>query len=747
MLEEKSDSTPVGAGNGVEASTGGALNFEDTTAAPVVVKAAKPDPDNIPEALKALPHWVPYRRREKGGKVTPFGQPKQDKVPLQPRHPFAPASTANPDHCGSFEEAREALRQCPQTDGLGLVLTHAWLDAPDLVALDFDGLRDPHTGEIAPDKLAEWETIKAVGSYTEVSPSGEGFRVFCYGGVGGAFNHGGVEVYPAGGAARFVTGTGAHVEGFPLEPRPVHNLAELLATYRPAERPEAGTGEDSGLPKAPPQIPGDVPERTALDLADGWLRFLEDCDQPPEHFEGDRSRALQSLTTALLAKDLEPAEVLGVLKHSDAFRVALDHRGQNEAKAVQYLWDGIRKAAARNPGAVAVGEDFSDLDAVEREERPDNRPTFRVVRLDDLESAEAPAPRHILSPYIPAGTVTLLGAHGGAGKSTLALHLAVCVALGRPFLGFPVERRPVLFFSAEDGADVVRWRLQQITRAMGVDPAELAEHLKVLDATEGDPVLFREVFEDGARRGATTPAFKTLDREAVEHRAGLVIIDNASDTFDANEVERARVRAYMRALAGMARRTDGAVLLLAHVDKSTAKASGSRQGSPEGYSGSTAWHNSARSRLFLTASGDGLTLEHQKANLATKAAPLDLVWEGGLLVPRSDSEWVAEEADLNRQQDEEDVLNAIRAAMDSGEDIPTGRAGPGTTHHVLTRYPDLPEHLRGGGGKRRFWEALARLERAGKIRREEYRSPQRKPKERYAICAGSERAGSGEASE
>ncbi|WP_231291063.1 MULTISPECIES: AAA family ATPase [unclassified Thioalkalivibrio] len=743
--EEKSGPAPGGWGEAGADVTG--LRNQNTTPTPVVVKAAEPNPDNISEALKKLPYWVLYQRREKGGKATPFGQLKQDKIPRQPRHPFAPASTAEAKHCGSFEEAREALRQCPQTDGLGLVLTHAWMDAPDLVALDFDGLRDPHTGEIAPDKLAGWETIKAVGSYTEVSPSGEGFRVFCFGSAGGAFNLGGVEAYPAGGAVRFVTVTGAHVEGFPREPRPVHNLAELLDPHRPAEKPEAGTGEDSGLPNTPPPIPEDVPERTALDLADGWLCFLEDCDQPPERFKRDRSRALQSFTTVLLAQGLEPPEVLGVLAHSDAFRVALEHRGQNEAKAMQYLWDGIRKAAARKPGAVAVAEDFPYLGAVEREERPDDRPTFPVVRLDDLESTEAPAPRHILSPYIPAGTVTLLGAHGGAGKSTLALHLAVCVALGRPFLGFPVERRPVLFFSAEDGADVVRWRLQQITRAMGVDPAELAEHLKVLDATEADPVLFREVVTEGARRGATTPAFKALDREAVEHRAGLVIIDNASDTFDANEVERARVRAFIRALAGMARRTDGAVLLLAHVDKSTAKASGSRQSSPEGYSGSTAWHNSARSRLFLTASGDGLTLEHQKANLATKAAPLNLVWEGGLLVPRLDSEWVAEEADLNRQQDEEDVLNAIRAAMDSGEDVPTGRTGPGTTHHVLTRYPDLPEHLRGGGGKRRFWEALARLERAGKIRREEYRSPQRKPKERYAICAGSERAGSGEASE
>lgn len=88
-----------------------------------------------------------------------------------------------------------------------------------------------------------------------------------------------------------------------------------------------------------------------------------------------------------------------------------------------------------------------------------------------------------------------------------------------------------------------------------------------------------------------------------------LIVDNASDTFDGNEIRRTEARGFVRGLRAPVRKQGGAVLLLAHIDKSAAKGFGGG-GS---YSGSTAWHNSARSRLVL------------------KREPLRLVWpDGGL---------------------------------------------------------------------------------------------------------------------
>jgi hypothetical protein len=68
-----------------------------------------------------------------------------------------------------------------------------------------------------------------------------------------------------------------------------------------------------------------------------------------------------------------------------------------------------------------------------------------------------------------------------------------------------------------------------------------------------------------------------------------------------------------------------AVLLLAHVDKATSKARKAESG--EGYSGSTAWHNSVRSRLFMSRADDGsISLEHQKSNFGKLHDPIKLIW-------------------------------------------------------------------------------------------------------------------------
>ena len=68
---------------------------------------------------------------------------------------------------------------------------------------------------------------------------------------------------------------------------------------------------------------------------------------------------------------------------------------------------------------------------------------------------------------------------------------------------------------------------------------------------------------------------------------GLVVVDNASDAYGGDEIQRRQVRAFMRSLAKVVRPTNGAVLLLAHVDKTTSRSKKADGG--EGYSGSTAW--------------------------------------------------------------------------------------------------------------------------------------------------------------
>lgn len=181
-----------------------------------------------------------------------------------------------------------------------------------------------------------------------------------------------------------------------------------------------------------------------------------------------------------------------------------------------------------------------------------------------------------------------------------------------------------------------------------------------------------------------------------------------TSAYAADENDRQMVRTFMRALAQIAREQNAAVLLLAHIDKNAAKYGAAGNS----YSGSTAWHNSARSRLALTDTSGRLELHHEKANLSRRIDPIALTWtDDGVLIPTGSTV----RDDLVDAGDESAVLAAIQAALADGADVPTARTGPSTTQHVLNTYPELPDALRTAKGRRRFWAAITQLQRSGKI--------------------------------
>jgi len=353
---------------------------------------------------------------------------------------------------------------------------------------------------------------------------------------------------------------------------------------------------------------------------------------------------------------------------------------------------------------------------------------LNVVAFDDLAHTEPEGPRYVWHGLVPAGFVTLLGAHGGTGKSTVALMLGVCVALGRPLFGIHTEPGNVAFFSGEDGAQLLRHRLHTVCKCMGVDIRELKDRLHIIDATD-DPVLFAEVTTAGRREGVTTATFTDLSKLVREHDIRLLVIDNASDTFDASEIDRARVRGFMRALSSLARENDAGVLLLAHVDKGTSR--GDRLQNTEAYSGSTAWHNSARSRLFMSRDKDGaLTLEHQKNNLGPRRDPIGLVWPAGG-IPQTDealSPMVQGIADRNH---EKALIRLIAEYTERGEFITTATTSRTHAAKLLRHEPTFPHRMKDG----EVFDLLRRAERAGYLERVQFKGADRKDRERWQVTA------------
>jgi hypothetical protein len=85
----------------------------------------------------------------------------------------------------------------------------------------------------------------------------------------------------------------------------------------------------------------------------------------------------------------------------------------------------------------------------------------RIQRIEDLPSIWGVQAElsWLVEGAIPLGTVNLLSAESGTGKSWVAYGLAGCVAKGEPFAGLPVQQRPVVYFDGENPAAVVKERL------------------------------------------------------------------------------------------------------------------------------------------------------------------------------------------------------------------------------------------------------------------------------------------------
>ncbi len=360
----------------------------------------------------------------------------------------------------------------------------------------------------------------------------------------------------------------------------------------------------------------------------------------------------------------------------------------------------------------------------------DDRNTLQPVPLDDLLTAPTPAPPYVVHGLIPRRVVTLLGGHGGAGKSVVGLILAAHVAGGaHTWAGFRIEDGRALFVSLEDPGDVVRYRLRHIVEAYALDAEKIARRLSVLDGSHGDGSLAVEVADLGVRRLAFTAALA----EVAEHATGtrLVIIDNASDAFAADENSRRQVRAFVRELARIAVENDAGVVLLAHIDKAAAR--NGAQGNT--YSGSTGWHNSSRARLALVANDGGVTLTPEKLQHGKMAAPVPLVWsDAGVLIP-TDARTAQASVEVARaEQAAEDaahVARAVRAAHEAGITVPAATSGPRTARHVLIAFPELPDYLKGKADADRFTRALVHAVRQFLIAEQEYRDDHRHQKRRF----------------
>jgi RecA-family ATPase len=268
---------------------------------------------------------------------------------------------------------------------------------------------------------------------------------------------------------------------------------------------------------------------------------------------------------------------------------------------------------------------------LEQGNAPGDKP-LPFIDMSNWDSEPAPKREWALQDRIPLRQVSLFSGEGSIGKSVALLQLSSAHVLAKDWLGTMPEPGPALYLGAEDEADEVRRRIMDIAAYYGARISELVGHLHLLDFAGQDAILGR-----ADRNGLVqaTKLFEQLKEAACDIRPKLISLDTSADIFAGNESDRAQVRQFIGQLRGMAIAANSAIIVASHPSL-TGISSGS------GLSGSTAWHNSVRSRMYFkpatTDTGEEpdpelRELQFLKNNYGPKAQKILVRWKDGVLVP------------------------------------------------------------------------------------------------------------------
>jgi RecA-family ATPase len=246
-----------------------------------------------------------------------------------------------------------------------------------------------------------------------------------------------------------------------------------------------------------------------------------------------------------------------------------------------------------------------------------------------------------------------------------------------------------------------QWRINQ---ALGLKNKDL-QHLHL----QGRAGLENAIasFPMGAPRKEAL--YDVVVKRARELDTGLVILDNRAQMLLVEENDRAQATFAANLCAGIARETNGAVLLIGH----TAKADGSE------YSGSTAWDAVTRSRWWMKrvdpkGDDDGpahVLLNKAKTNYSTQGDQLTLVWSNGILRP-IDERFMT---DAERLQHKLRQGAACQAFLDCLDRL-TDQGRPVSHSSQAKNYaPKIMAPLVEGFSKRELEQAMEKLFADGRI--------------------------------
>lgn len=321
-------------------------------------------PDAVPAELRAALRWV----------VT--GPDKIPYTPLTDRK----ADPTDPATGDPFADAVAAAERSERFDRVGIILD----PTARIVAVDFDGCRNPSTGAVDPDVQAE---IDLLASYTEASPSGTGVRVLAFGELPpGRRKRGKREAYDRD---RYVSITGHVLQGRDrIEERP----AEIAVWHALA----LGDPAPSAAPIT--AAPLEIDDRALLDrcLGNAKFRALHQHGDAG-NYGGDESAADLGYVNVVVRNGGTPDQADRLYRESAVARPKWDQRrGQTTygERTIARAFDGtvvpfapVRPAAIVSPEReplAATGTDDATANAL-----PDDVATLKAMIADLTRQVEA----------------------------------------------------------------------------------------------------------------------------------------------------------------------------------------------------------------------------------------------------------------------------------------------------------------------------------------------------------------------
>jgi putative DNA primase/helicase len=397
-----------------------------------------------PAELARRPQWVAWRL------VSREGEPKPTKVPYDARTGRM-ASTTDPRTWATFEEAAAFCAHHEWASGVGYVLS---ADDP-YVGIDLDGCRDPRSGRLEPWAKA---IVKRLTSYTEISPSGTGLRIFVRGELPPhGRRKGSIEIYSQ---ARFLTITGDHYLAAPdtIQDRP----AELLEWHREI----FGDG--------PQQRQNGTATRSPVQLADADLLLKARSSEHGAAFwalwNGDYSAyGSQSEADLALVNYLafwtgpDPARIDQLFRSSGLMRDKWD-REDYRTRTIDKALDGrtdYYSPASSSPQLV-IGHTVDPVTGEVIEESP-----WRTA--GELVRYAPESGRQIVEGFIWEGRTHWIYSGPGAGKTLTTLALLLHVAAGKPFHDRPTIQGPVVVIEEDSPDSVIADYLQMLAEIYDID--------------------------------------------------------------------------------------------------------------------------------------------------------------------------------------------------------------------------------------------------------------------------------------